>query len=1230
MNKTAIKNVAVRSRRKMIEAVSHKAYEVGITDKEIKEIEVFEGGFRIIGLANSRVFKKYELKQRERLVEQVKQKSYSQVMEEVAYTWFNRFTALRFMELNEYLPTGVRVLSSDDPDRYEPDVIRHAFDLVESLDLDESLIRKLNDANDTEDLYKYLLVKQCNQLGRIMPMVFEQIADETELLLPNNLLTEGSVIRDLVENIEPYDWMIELKDEVEKPDNGEHGIEIIGWLYQYYISEKKDEVFAGLKNNQKITKENIPAATQLFTPKWIVKYMVENSLGRLWLESHPDDTLKDGWKYCLDEAEQEPEVQQQLDALKKTNLKPEDITLFDPAMGSGHILVYAFDVLYDIYLKAGYSQKEIPALILEKNLFGLDIDDRAGQLACFAVIMKAQSRNRKFLNQNVKLNLFSIQESNGVTFGVVEDLVEDQIDEKQRKIKLQEIKYLLDVFYDAKEFGSILDVKAIDFDWIDNRIEMINSGVIPSLYREMIVERVKPLVAQARVMSQKYDVVCTNPPYMGRKGMNSELISYIDINHSTCKQDIYSVFIEICVGYAKKGKFVSMITQQSWMFLSRFEKIRDKVINDESIESLLHLGSKTFEDLSGEVVQSVAFTLRRLRVLNYVGVYIDLTNASNTRQKMLSFHNKENYYLTNKKLFKNIPNSYLAYWATDKVISVFKDNRLLSSYGEAREGMATANNDLFIKYWYEVNNCKIQFHSSTRKEAVESRAKWFPYNKGGEYRKWYGNREYVVDWERDGLLIRNYKDDTGRIRSHNYNLAYIFSEGIGWSSISSGKFNARYIPIGTISDSKGPTYYCKDIVNNIYILSFLNTVIADDLLRILAPTLDFKVGDIADLPLVEPQNNSEINRISLDCIKLVRFDWNSYEVSWDYSKHPLLKFIASINSGLEGKSRAYLLDTSFCDWEVFTIEQFNQLKANEEELNRIFIEIYGLQDELTPEVKDKDITIRKADREREIKSFLSYAVGCMFGRYSLDVEGLHYAGGDFSEAYQINDGIWNVKTDAGWVPSSLSLARENVIPIVDGDYYEDDVANRLVEFLKASYGEVTLDDNLDYIAETLGKKNNESSKQTIRRYFLKDFYKDHIRIYKKRPIYWLFDSGKNEGFKALIYMHRYDTSTVARVRTEYLHPLQKKYEAEIKHLDVLMDSDLDSREKAKAKKQKDAVLKKVEECRLYDQVVAHVASQYKEIDLDDGVKVNYEKFQGIEIPRGEGQKPLKADLLAKI
>ncbi|AUG56532.1 BREX-1 system adenine-specific DNA-methyltransferase PglX [Acetivibrio saccincola] len=1220
MDKTAIRNFAVKARRKLIEDITHKAYEIGITKDKILDIETFEGGFRVKGRENGKTFKKYELKQRDKLIQNIKYKGFEQVIEEVAYTWFNRFIALRFMEINNYLPTGVRVLSSIEEGKTEPDIIQEALNI--DLDLDPEIVYRLQDSNDTEDLYRYLLVKQCNQLGKIMPSVFEEIADYTELLLPDKLLAEGSVIRDLVEEIEEYDWKIELNEEEQKQEEekGEHGIEIIGWLYQYYISEKKDEVFAGLKKNKKITKENIPAATQLFTPKWIVKYMVENSLGRLWLESHPNEELKAQWKYYLEEAEQEPEVQKQLDALKDPNLNPEDIKVLDPAMGSGHILVYAFDVLYEIYLSAGYSEREIPTLILEKNLYGLDIDDRAGQLATFALLMKARSKNRRIFRHKPKMNLCSIQESNDIPREAIEYLVNPKETELEKHIHRGDVEYLIEVFHDAKEYGSILDVKKIDFDALEKRIEEIRSNVPEDLfelqYREIILEKIPPLIQQAKIMSQKYDVVVTNPPYMGsRKSMNSSIKKFTEKNYPYSKADLYACFIEKCLEYAKNKLFVSMITQQSFMFTDDFKYLREMLLDNINIVCMAHLGSGVFPELSGEVVQTTTFIMRKLLINDYKGLFIRLTDLPGEQKEADLLNSNYHYSKYKNSDFKQIEGFPFSYWISDKMKTSFICNKKFEEVGIPRQGLATGNNEVFLRFWHEIKFCDIGFGFDSIENFHESKSKFAPYNKGGKQRRWFGNNDFLIRFDKPNFDIL--ANQGNKLPSRQF----YFKQCITWSDISGRNFAGRYCDKGFVFDVKGSSGFPnKD--NIYYVLAFLNSKVVPKYIDALNPTLTTQVGDLKRIPIIQTDKTVKnlISNTTIENVKISKTDWDSFETSWDFKKHPLLTH----------KKEADTIEGAFTNWSNFAENQFNQLKANEEELNRIFIEIYGLQDELTPEVADEDITISKADRERDIKSFISYAAGCMFGRYSLDEEGLIYAGGDFDDKFRLRDGQWEIKTKEGWKKSRVNIVEHNVIPIVDGDYFEDGILERFVEFVKVSFGEETLEENLDYIAETLGRKANETSRQAIRRYFLKDFYKDHVRTYKKRPIYWLFDSGRQDGFKALIYMHRYDPSTVARVRTDYLHSLQKKYEAEINHLDILIDSDISQREKAAARKKKETILKQIEECRLYDEAIAHMANQRIEIDLDDGVKVNYAKFQGVEIPQGKGRKPLKADLLAKI
>ncbi|NMB27655.1 MAG: BREX-1 system adenine-specific DNA-methyltransferase PglX [Tissierellia bacterium] len=1200
MDKQAIKGFSQRARRKLIEDVKQRAYKLGIMEDKILSIESFQGGFRIKD-RNNGIFTEEQRRQRKKLIEEIEKKGYEQVIEEVAYTWFNRFIALRFMEVNDYLPTGVRVLSSVEKGKTEPDILSQISML--DLSLDWNKIDEIESDNSKgvvqkrEEIYKHLLIKQCNQLGNIMPTVFEQISDYTELLLPDNLLGEYSVIRDLVESIEEYHWKIELEGkELElEEEKGDHGIEIIGWLYQYYISEKKDEVFADLKKNIKISKENIPAATQLFTPKWIVKYMIENSLGRLWLESHPNQKLRSKWKYYLEEAEQEEEVKEELEKLKNPNLAPEDIKLLDPAMGSGHILVYAFDVLYDIYLSEGYSERQIPNLILENNLYGLDIDDRAGQLSVFALMMKARSKSRRIFRRKIDLNLVSIQESDDIKQGDIDYFV------GENEYLREDIEYLVEVFKEAKEYGSILEVKPIDFDRLEERLEEIRDEV-PKMYdqgyRNVILEKLPSLIKQGKIMSGKYDVVCTNPPYMGSRGMNKKLSAFIRKNYPDTKADLFAAFMELDEHLVEKNGYMGMINQHGWMFLSSFEKYRMKMLHNRTIISMLHLGSRSFEEISGEVVQSTAFIKRNHLIEDYRGIYLRLIDFNNAQKKEIktieAISNSEVDYKYTSKIndFYKIPGSPIAYWVSDNLLKTFQ-HRSIKEYGYIGKGLDTCNQDRFERYWVEVNFERISLDNNSK---VKSNfLKWYPFSKGGGFRKWYGNYWNIVNWENEGYEIRNYRNKDGSLKSRPQNIDKYFIDSITWSSISSSNLGARILEKAIFGNGSALFLSNKYILNRYYFLGLLNSKVSMEYLAFFSPTLSFNAGDLSKIPVIfaSETTRKNIDKLVSNNVFITRLDWNSFETSWDFQRHPLLTH----------KGHATTIESAFKNWSDFAEKQFYQLKANEEELNRIFIEIYGLENELTPEVEEKDVTVSKADRERDIKSFISYAVGCMFGRYSLEEDGLIFAGGE---------------------------GEDIIIPIADDDYFEEDILERFIDFVKTTFGEENLEGNLDYIAKTLGIRTRETSRGAIRRYFLKDFYKDHVRTYKKRPIYWLFDSGRQDGFKALIYMHRYNPDTIAKVRIDYLHELQKKYEGEIKHLDIIIDSDISTREKNQAKKKKEKLTKQILECREYDQAMNHMASQRIDIDLDDGVKVNYGKFQGIKIPRGEGQKPLKINLLAKI
>ncbi|OJD42604.1 restriction endonuclease [Bacillus sp. 4048] len=1172
MNKTAIKNFAVSARMNLMDAVKQKAYELGITETEIKEPETYEDGFRI----NNKFFKSYELEQRTKLIQKIEEKDYKQVIEEVSYTWFNRFIAIRFMEVNEYLPTGVRVLSSGQKGKNEPDVIGDVTNIAEDLDLNLDIVYRLQDENKTEDLFKYILIKQCNKLGEIMPMMFETIQDYTELLLPDNLLGEGSVVRDLVSMIEEADW----KEQVE----------IIGWLYQYYIFEEKDRV---IKSKKKYETEEIPFATQLFTPKWIVQYMVQNSLGRYWIESHPEDReLINGWDFYLENSKSEFDFEEKIAPYINKEMKVEEIKCFDPAMGSGHILVYMFDVLYEIYNRCGYSDREIPSLIIENNLYGLDIDERAYQLACFSLIMKGQQYNRRFLRRiekkEITLNLAYIQESNQLN---EEDIV--YIAGENEGSVYEVIKGFIHNFRDANIYGSLTKICDFDKSLLQSRLLFVQNDVSGDLFNEISKEKVinifPRLIKQAEILKNTFDVLVTNPPYMGTRYMPGELSSFIK-KEFKYNSDLFSTFLEKSMKMVKSDGHLGFLTPFVWMFLSAYEDLRRFIIENKSISTLVELEYNSFD---GAMVPVCAYTLRNYSS-DIPGEYIKLSDFPGVENQVLktleAVKDTVSYRYTKVNEFYNsIPSSPIAYWTTEKLSSVFNSQEKLVEYIDVTGSQnITADNDKFLRKIWEVNE-----------ESINKN--WALYIKGGYYRKWYGNIEFVVNWSEDARHF--YKTNK---TSNLLNEKYWFRNGLTYNGISNRGFSVR-LARNAIYDKKGPTFHIKEGISEEYLIGLLNTKVINYIMNLYNPTLSYQMKDVNNLPVLiinDKDIRAHVESLVKECICLSKVDWDNYETSWDFGKHPFLKNNQSLK----------LLVDIYENWDLETKKSFNQLQQNEGELNNIFIKVYGLQEELTPEVDEKDITIRQADKERDIKSFISYAVGCMLGRYSLDQEGLVFAGGEFDESkYK------TFKADAN-----------NIIPITDDEYFEDDIVSRFIEFVRVTFSEETLEENLDFITEALNKKANETSRQCIRRYFLKDFFKDHVKLYQKRPIYWLFDSGKNDGFKALVYMHRYDAGTVAEVRTDYLHTLQRKYEAEVARRDVLLESDASTKDKTRAKKEKEKLQKQLLECQQYDQVIAHIANQKITIDLDDGVKVNYAKFQSVELPQGEGKKPLKANLLAKI
>lgn len=1169
MDKNAIKKYAVWARKELISRVAQKAQQYGITETEMVDASADS--------VNGRVLTAQEMQQRRALIAQINEKGYQQVMEEVAYTWFNRFSALRFMEVNGYLPSHVRVFT-DENNAFKPQILAEALHL--ELDkLDKDKVYALKETEQTEELYKYLLIVQCNALNSILPGMFQTIADYTELLLPDNLLREGSVIEQMISQI--------------PEDNWQDAVQIIGWLYQYYNSEKKDDVFAALKKNVKITKENIPAATQLFTPDWIVRYMVENSLGRLWVEGHPDakaqllptpeeqaaytagsrDPEDTKWHYYLEEAQQEPQVQAQLSEISKqyADLTPEQIKVIDPCCGSGHILAYLFDVLMQIYENYGYAPRDAVTSILQNNLYGLDIDDRAAQLAYFAVMMKARRYDRRFFSHTTQPHVYAIEESNRIENPDVEYFCNGKLELKDA------MHTILTQLYDAKEYGSILTIPPQDWDALYARFDEVADE--SSFHRENILKHLLPLVQVAQTLAQKYDVVVTNPPYMGSSGMGAKLAEYVKKNYPDSKSDLFAVFIEVCSRMAKQNGYQAMITQHAWMFLSSFEKLREKMMLTETV-SMAHLGARAFEEIGGEVVQTTSFVRVRTHIDNYKGVYCRLIEPTTQQGKEEMFLAGENGYVANQDNFAKIPGCPVAYWIPNSAVNAFETGHFV---GTTKKGILTGNTNRFLRMWSEVNISKVNFAATSYEDMLNSASKWYPLTSGGQFRRWYGNLFYVIDMENDAS---NIKLSGGNIRLRDP--AFYCREAITWTQISFTKFSCRYVPRGVLYGDGGPVCFFND--NLLFYLAILNSTVGQYFLNILSPCTNYGPDQVKIMPVLL-RKTKEIEHISSECQSLSHTDWDSFEISWDFTCHPFIKAITKYPHQMD-VGNIYLAEC-YDIWAGECKERFEKLKANEEELNRIFIDIYGLQDELTPEVEDKDVTVRKADLGRDVRSFISYAVGCMFGRYSPTYDGLAYAGGTW------DDGKYNIyKPDA-----------DGIIPICDDEYFEDDMMGRFVEFVRVVYGDSSLEDNLRFIANALGGKGQP--KEVIRNYFLNDFYADHCKIYQKRPIYWLFDSGKKNGFKCLIYMHRYQPDTIARIRTDYVHEQQARYRTAIEGLEKQVAAATSTSERVKLTKQLNKVQAQDTELHQYEEKVHALADQMIKIDLDDGVKHNYEIFKDV-------------------
>ncbi|HHB1613329.1 BREX-1 system adenine-specific DNA-methyltransferase PglX [Acinetobacter haemolyticus] len=1171
MNTSNIKKYAPQARNDFIAAMRKQAAKYGITADSILPAEQ-KGDLLLIG---DQVFPLSVMKPREKLIKRIQTSSFEQTIDYIAYSWFNRLCAIRYMECKGLLDHGRRVLSSADGSAGLPQILEECLD-IDLPGLNASRVAELKlDGNKDEELYRELLLAQCHALNQVMPLLFEQVSDESELLLPDNLTKTDSLIRDLVSSIPEEDWS---------------DVQIIGWLYQFYISEKKDQVIGKV-----VKSEDIPAATQLFTPNWIVKYLVQNSVGRLWLMAQPDSTLANDWEYYIQPAEQTDEVNAQLKQLINVRisedgdtLNPESITVLDPACGSGHILVEAYDCLKAIYLERGYRSRDIPRLILENNLYGIDIDTRAAQLASFALLMKAREDDRRLFSNPPKLNIIALQDSQP------DRLEAFSQDLANTNLEKSDLKELLDLFEHASTFGSLIQIPQTFAKKLPDLEAKLNTALESGdIFAQQSAQELLPLVQQAKLLGKQYDAVIANPPYMGSKFYAPALKKFIESNYKVAKGDLYTCFMVRNEYLAKTGALIGMITIPNWMFLSSYEDLRAWLFEKTNLQTMSHNGRGVF----GSDFGSCAFVFQKYPLLDYKGAYkrlFEKQGSVSSNEELDNTFKLSKCFYASVSDFKKIPGSPVVYWVSANCREVFTLFNNLGSFSTTRKGMATGLNEEFVRCWFEVNNNKLGFNYSSRKEASISQKKWFPYANGGEYKKWYGNYIDVVNWENDGHRLQTEKHDKDeRIRAVNLNLEYIFSEGLSWTSITSSFFSIRYLPKGFLFSSASNAFFLKESSNLKIPLALLNSRVSEYILKILSPSLNANPGDIAKIPFIELDCDKNIQKI----LTISKKDWDSYETSWDFTQNPIIR--------MEQPN----LEQAFNTWQQQNADAVAEMKRLEEENNKLFIDAYGLQDELTPDVPDEQITLTRADREKDSQRLVSYAIGCMMGRYSLDEPGLIYAHAgnqDFDASrYQI------FPADA-----------DGIIPLTEMHWFEDDATHRIQEFLTAVWGKDTLDTNMQWLAESLDKKASETAEDTIRRYLASKFYKDHMQTYKKRPIYWLFSSGKQGAFQALVYLHRYNESTLARMRTEYVMPLISKMSAMANSLESEIENSDSAAEIKRKEKELQNLHKQQAELSTFEEKLRHYADQRISLDLDDGVKVNYGKFGDLlaEVKAVTGEK----------
>lgn len=1164
MDNTALKKFAASARIKLIAGVKARAKLFGIEASGIKELQKFDDVLMVNGEPvenrHKLLYNHLVSDIRRHSLEYAYDEAYEIVMEEVAYTWFNRLIAIRFMEVHDYLPIQMHLLSSTEG-RPEPDALYRVNQLIDSLSLNQSIVWEYQDNHDQNELFKYLLVHQSHQLGELIPEAFSAISSAEELLLPDNLLGKNSVIDDLVNSLDDSNW---------------EEVEVVGWLYQFYNSEVKEKV-GGLKNNA-VSKRYLPTVTQLFTPKWIVKYMLQNSLGKLYMSLYPNSKLYEQWEYYLTTDETPSKIVPE----HITNV--EDIKLIDPACGSGHILIEAFDLFYQMYLERGYNPREIPTVIMENNIYGMEIDKRSAQIAHICLVLKALEKQSRMLKRSKKLSyhIFEFKDAVQTIEGLHYCFDESEV---------EQIKELEDYLRNAKQFGSLIQLPEYDYESLLHKAKKYlikeTSDLFESSTQELFEKFLIPMLELSIAMNTKYDVVCTNPPYHNK--YNPILKTFMQKNYPETKIDLYSAFIEKCFKWTTKNGYSAMMTPFTWMFIASHELLRRHIIENGSISSLIQLEYSAFEDAT---VPLCTFVLQN-QYTDTKGMYVRLSDfkggmdiQSNKVIEAKKNTNTSYKYIVDCKSFDAIPGAPISYWINSDYYKLFDLDPLYEKVS-FKEGITTANNDYFLKKWPEV-----EFNNLSVSGVVDNNTYWIPYNKGGSYRKWYGNNEYVINWKGNGALIKEYPGSSFR------NASFQCKEGGTFSALSSGDFAVRYSEAGHAFDSKGTMFFTDS--NLLLVIGYMNTKIFNTLLQFVCPTLDYRFGTIQKLPLLKA---GDIDEYVHDNIEIAKLDWDSFEMSWNFDKHPFV-----INSNLYSK-----ISEAFTNWKLIAEERFNQLKMNEEELNRIFIQNYELQYELTPEVEDKYVSVRKADVEREVRSFLSYLVGIVFGRYRLDKPGLAFAGGEFNQ-----DDFGMYKPD-----------KDNIIPITAEHYFEDDIVSKITELVAIIYGKDTLNENLQFIATHLGMKDSETPEDTIRRYFMKDFYKDHLKIYQKRPIYWQFSSGKKGAFKGLMYLHRYDKYTLARIRTDYVLKLTTTLNQLIEHAQVIIDGNISAKEVARARKEREAYEAQLQELREYDLILKQLADQEIDLDLDDGVKVNYAKFQDIPFKKDNGRSE-KKNLFEKI